>query len=363
MECHGVSVRPSIGISHGVAWDNKLNIYEESNSNDKNWIIDSAKACDKLISVDTNTANYFQTVDYELGNTTEVIPNYVNINEFNYDANKNNKDIVLVYPRRLYEARGMYLLLNITDKLMQKYSNIQIHFVGKGFEKDTKNIQNKIEKWGNNRIKMYSCAPEKMNEVYKIADICVIPTLYSEGTSLSCLEAMASKNAVIATRIGGLTDLVINKYNGILIEPNSESLYNAIVEFVENTELREKCQNNAREVAKSFNKDIWMKKWEKIIDKYALEKDHLDNVEYKIVKIYVKKDKINTLNLNKIILKNLLENKVVYIISDSIIKEKCYERLQYISNKSDFYRKADYIYVDNDFSEEILEDEYIIINL
>ena len=363
LECHGICIKPSIGISHGVAWDNKLNVYEKSKMNDKNWIIDAAKACDKLISVDTNTANYFQTVDYKLGNATEVIQNYVNIDEFNCNENKKNKDIVIVYPRRLYEARGMYLLLNITDKLMQKYNNIQIHFVGKGFEEDTKNIKSKIEKWGNDKIKMYSCSPEKMNEVYKIADISVIPTLYSEGTSLSCLEAMASKNAVIATRIGGLTDLIINKYNGMLIEPNSDSLYSAICEFIENSELREKCQNNAREVAKSFNKEIWIKKWKKITNGFALKRDDLDNIKYEIVKIYVKNDKINRLNLNKLILENLLANKVVYVITDSIIKEKSYGRLQYISNRSDFYRKANYIYVDKDYNEEILEDEYKSISL
>ena len=54
-------------------------------------------------------------------------------------------------------------------------------------------------------------------------------------------------------------------------------------------------------------------------------------------------------------------NKNFHFISTHQYRIQC--KLQYISNKSDLYRKADYIYVDNDFSEEILEDEYIIINL
>ena len=363
LECHGVCVKPSIGISHGVAWDNKLNKFDKNNMNDKAWIIDSAKACDKLISVDRNTANYFQTVDYLLGNSTEVVPNYVNIDEFIPYNNKENNNIVILYPRRLYEGRGMYLLLDITDELMQKYNNIEIHFVGKGFEEDTNNIQKKINKWGNDKIKMYNCPPEKMNEVYKIADISVIPTLYSEGTSLSCLEAMASENAVIATRIGGLPDLIINRYNGILIEPNSKSLYNAIIEYIENPELMNKCKKNAREVAKSFNKNIWIERWKKIIEENSLKKDHLTNIKYEIVKIYVKKDKINNYNLNKVILENLLNNKIVYIVTDVIIKEKSYERLQYVSNKSEFYKKADYVFVDKEYEGKVLENEYQNIEL
>ena len=113
-----------------------------------------------------------------MGNTTEVIPNYVNNNEFVPNESKEDKsNIVILYPRRLYEARGLYTLLDNVDKLLSEYSNIEIHFVGKGFKEDTDKIQDKIDKWGNNRVKMYNCPPNKMYEVYKKADISVIPTL------------------------------------------------------------------------------------------------------------------------------------------------------------------------------------------
>ncbi len=363
MECHGKAVKPSIGISHGVAWDNRLNKYDRNNMNDKAWIIDSAMSCDKLVSVDTNTANYFQTVDYKLGNTTEVVPNYVDINEFIPDSNKKNNNITIVYPRRLYEPRGLYLLLDITDRLMQKYNNIEIHFVGKGFKQDTDKIQEKIEKWGKERIKMYSCAPQNMKDVYKNADISLIPTLYSEGTSLSCLEAMSAENAVIATRIGGLTDLIINKYNGILIEPNSESLFNAIQEYIDNPDLMVKCKKNAREVAKSFNKDIWIEKWKNLIKENALKKDSEDNVSYNIVKIYIKEEKLENLKLKRIILENLLKNNIVYIMTDRTIKDKSYGRLQYILDSQELYREAEIVLVDKGYEKKINEDKYEYIDI
>lgn len=363
LECHGKAISPSIGISHGVAWDNRLNKYDRNNMNDKAWIIDSAISCDKLVSVDTNTANYFQTVDYELGNTTEVVPNYVDINEFRPEYNIDKENIVIVYPRRLYEPRGLYLLLDITDKLLEKYHNIEIHFVGKGFKEDTDKIKQKINKWGNKRIKMYSCTPQKMKDVYKIADISVIPTLYSEGTSLSCLEAMASENAVIATRIGGLTDLVINKYNGILIEPNSKSLFYAIQEYIDNPELMNKCKKNAREIAKSFNKEIWIKKWKNLIKEKSLKKDSKDNIVYDIVKIYVQEEKLESLKLKNIILENLLKNNVVYVMTDRIIKERSYGRLQYIKYDQELYKKAKVVLVDKNYNKKVIEDNYNYIEI
>lgn len=351
MECHGKTVHPSVGISHGVAWDHKKNIYnpnmKQSIIDDKSWIIDSAKACDKLVSVDTNTANYFQTIDYKLGNTTEVIPNYVDIDEFNAKNEYNKDKIVIVYPRRLYEPRGMYLLLNIVDELLEKYNNLEIHFVGKGFKSDTDKILDKIKKWGDNKIKMYSRPPELMHTVYEMADIALIPTLYSEGTSLSCLEAMASENAVIATRVGGLTDLIINNYNGKLIEPNEKSLKSAIEEFINDEELRYRCQKNAREVAKTFNKKIWIEKWKKIIQNNAIKLDISKKiVKYNKIKIIMDdENNIELLNLKKFIYDKLLDNNIVYIvINNEEYKKKSFERLQFIVDKDELYFEFDEVY-------------------
>ncbi|UKI57385.1 MAG: glycosyltransferase [Clostridium sp.] len=80
---------------------------------------------------------------------------------------------------------------------------------------------------------------KKMNEIYKKTDISLIPTIYSEGTSLSCLEAMATENIVISTRIGGLCDLIIDNYNGYLIEPTEEDLYNKLKYVLDNYDKQE----------------------------------------------------------------------------------------------------------------------------
>lgn len=363
LECYGNAIYPSIGISHGVAWDYKKNKYNKESFKDKNWIIEAAISCDKLVSVDTNTANWFQTIDYNLGNSTEVVQNYVDINEFtpNIDNKKNSKFVIL-YPRRLYEARGMYLLLNITDDLLKKYDNVEIHFVGKGFKEDTDKIQEKINKWGEQRIKMYNCPPEKMYQVYRNADISIIPTLYSEGTSLSCLEAMSTENAVIATRVGGLTDLIINNYNGKLIEPNKESLYSAIVDFINNPELMTKCKKNAGEVAKEFNKDIWIEKWKKIIKSNSKKIDIQENIYYNVVMIYVSDKNLQSSRMKKIILEKLIENNLVYIVNNNVDEKESYGRLQFIKEDEDLYRIPNLILVDKYYeNKDNVKGEYLEI--
>ncbi len=330
-EAYPEGLSPSIGISHGVGWDNESNVWRTGVDfeYEKQSIIHSASMCDNLVSVDTNTCNWFQTLDYNLGaRKFSVIPNYVDINEFSpRDDYLNPSDkIIITYPRRLYGARGLYTMLNITDKLIKKYDNIEIHFVGKGSDFDTKAVDKVISR-NKGRVFCYSKAPEEMHTVYKMTDISVIPTMFSEGTSLSCLEAMASGNLVISTRIGGLTDLIIDHYNGYLIEPNETALYEAICDAVDNYSERINMKKNARDVAIAFNKQNWIEKWKKVINKNKLHKsNNIDLVEFVINDF----SKINS-DFKEKILNELLENKLVYIREkkNANLDNSC-QRLQFI---------------------------------
>ena len=68
-------------------------------------------------------------------------------------------------------------------------------------------------------------------------DIVVLPSL-SEGFGVSILEAMAAGKAVIASRVGGLTELVSDTVTGLLVAPRDvEGLANAIAKLADNRRL------------------------------------------------------------------------------------------------------------------------------
>lgn len=320
-ECFPQKITPSIGISHGIAWDNPSNKNHDAISfwNSKRMFIESAMNCDKMISVDTNTANWFQTIDYELGNQKiKVIPNYVNTNEFKEDNSfKKEGKIIITYPRRLYEPRGMYLLLDIVDDLFKKYDNIEIHFVGKGFDEDVNKIKEKMIKYPD-KLFCYSKEPEKMNEVYKMSDISLVPTLYSEGTSLSCLEALSTGNIVVCTRIGGLTDLIINGLNGYLVEPDKNSVLETLENIIDNIDKQGKIRKNAVETAKAFNKEIWKNRWKKELQSFNL-KGKSENIG--LVEFYVKDASKLSKETLKLIKEELLNKNLIYIRSDKKISK------------------------------------------
>ncbi|MBD0382458.1 glycosyltransferase family 4 protein [Paenibacillus sedimenti] len=261
------AAHPSIGISHGVAWDHPQCRFHDPqtfwNSNIR--YIESAKKLQKIISVDTNTPNWFQTVSFDTSMKMETIPNYVDPEEFHPDPDCSQNDkIRIVFPRRLYGARGLDLTLDIVDLILERYPQVEFHFVGKGFTEDLQKVEAKQKKWPG-RVFRYHRDPDDMHQVYKNADIVLIPTLHSEGTSLSCLEACATGNTVIATRVGGLTDLIIDRYNGRLISPNSKELQEAIIECLNDPEMRQRLSRNAIEVSKAFNKDVWKQRWKQTL--------------------------------------------------------------------------------------------------
>lgn len=360
-ECFPYCSSPSIGISHGIAWDNRVCV--KTNGIDfwnRNYrMIESAFMCDKMVSVDTNTANWFQTIDFNLGNQKiKVIPNYVDTNEFKPQNDLKKKDkIVITYPRRLYEPRGMYLLLNIVDKLFKEYKNIEIHFVGKGFDEDVNKIKEKMKKYPN-RLFCYSSIPEKMNEVYKKTDISLIPTIYSEGTSLSCLEAMATGNIVISTRIGGLCDLIIDNYNGYLIEPTEEDLYNKLKYVLDNYDKQEIIKKRARESAETFNKNTWAQKWENVIKTFNIK---LKSQTISLVEFYVNDIENLRQEIFDKIKEELMKNQLIYIRSKKkaeIDNISC-GLLQLVPFDEEVVSKAKKIYVDKNIKKKIEREEEI----
>lgn len=314
-ECYPNHIGPSIGISHGISWDNRMNHYEYGRDyfwEKKKRYLDGAFFCDRLISVDTNTANWFQTIDYELGNQKcHVIPNYVDATEFTprQDFLNPQERIVIVYPRRLCEPRGLYITLEVIDDILKKYDKVEFHFVGKGTEEDVQMIMDKIKKYPD-QIKCYNKAPQEMKEVYQHADISLIPTQYSEGTSLSCLEAMASGNLVIATRIGGLTDLIINQFNGYLIEPDSKALKDCLIQILDHFSEQKEIRKRAVESSKSFSKLVWQKRWKQELSRFDLSKKSKNN---DLVEIHLNDVTSVSDRILKIIKQELLQGNLIYL--------------------------------------------------
>jgi len=78
-------------------------------------------------------------------------------------------------------------------------------------------------------------------------DIFAMPSLY-EGLGVAALEAMAAGKAVVASRVGGLTESVVDGMNGLLVPPRDPAgLASAIAKLARSRSLAESMGNQGRE--------------------------------------------------------------------------------------------------------------------
>ena len=259
----------SIGISHGIYWDYDISDKPGEQTRSIEFLLNSFSHLSRVVSVDTNTINWLRTVQPSLAEKCIYIPNFVDLERFKPPEQSKQGKLVVLFPRRLYLRRGFWLVYEIVPEFLDAYPELEFHFIGQADPEEEKAVQELIRDYPG-RVYWETLDMQTMHEAYKEADITLIPSVYSEGTSLSCLEAMASGNAVIATNIGGLPDLVISGYNGLLIEPSAGALREALTLLCDNPDMRHQFGKRALEVAGAFNIEVWQSKWGKILTEVFL---------------------------------------------------------------------------------------------
>ncbi len=263
-----VAHQPSIGISHGVYWDDVEFQYSPYYARyGLKEILIAISNLSAFVSVDTNTLNWVRSTYANVLKNAFYIPNFVDLQQFQVRNRQPMDRVVIVYPRRLNRVRGFWLMYQLVPDILQRFDNVDFHFVGRADIREEQAV-NRLVRQFPTRVKWYFLPPERMHEAYEQSDIVVIPTIASEGTSLSCLEGMASGCAVVATTVGGLPNLILPDYNGLLVEPTADALQDALIRLIENSTLRADLAQRAIQVAKFFDIQIWRLRWKNLLMKY-----------------------------------------------------------------------------------------------
>ncbi|MFN7932034.1 MAG: polysaccharide pyruvyl transferase family protein [Bryobacteraceae bacterium] len=261
----------SIGISHGINWDS-AGVQADGFANLMEHYRVSIANLERIVSVDTNTINWARATHHHLSHRFRYIPNFVDTAEFQPRPATNEKTVRVLYPRRLTTNRGFWLAMDVVPDLMAEFPDMSMHFVGLAESAREQTAVETLRDTFPSRVTWRVLAPEKMPEAYAGADITIVPTTASEGTSLSCLEAMASGNAVIATNVGGLPDLVQDGYNGLLIEPESKALGAALEKLIRQSRLRRELAGRGVEVARTFQLPVWRERWRALLVEHLADK-------------------------------------------------------------------------------------------
>jgi glycosyltransferase involved in cell wall biosynthesis len=158
-----------------------------------------------------------------------------------------DRNVVINFTGRIVERKGVDILVNAFAESMELMPSSILIIVGAGPDEDK--IKNMASKLGiNNKIRFFGHSREVI-KYYHAADIYVLPS-YAEGMPNSLLEAMACGLPIIASKIGGVVDVIENGKDGILFEPGDISgLSSALVRLSKDVGLRVRLGEEARKKA------------------------------------------------------------------------------------------------------------------
>ncbi len=103
---------------------------------------------------------------------------------------------------------------------------------------------------------------DEIYRLYDFSDICVIPSKWEEPFGIVALEAMASGKPVVASRVGGLKDIVVDGETGYLVENwDVDGFTEKVALLIENKSLRTEMGMKGIERAREYE-------WDKVVDMY-----------------------------------------------------------------------------------------------
>lgn len=265
------TINPVIAVAHGLdlTWKNKL--YQML------WVKKFIPSLDKLIAVGNETAKIAREKGI-LENKIAFIPNGVDPEKCigNYskndlekilDGNIDGKKIILTSGRLVKRKGVAWFIQNVMPKLPE---NVIYAVSGDGPDKE--NIQNAvIENKLESRVKLLGFVPdETRNILLNASDIFVQPNIKIEGDvegfGISVIEAGSCKLPVVASRLEGLKDAIMDGENGFLVESENADAWISKINYI-------LADDNFRKTfgEKSRNYVVQNYSWEKIAKRYLEE--------------------------------------------------------------------------------------------
>ncbi|KAA5602536.1 glycosyltransferase family 4 protein [Blastochloris sulfoviridis] len=219
------------------------------------------QACRSIACCDTNVINWLRTRDrkhQDSANEAVYIPNCVDLSSLNVSERmRPSTPLKIVFARRFEMKRGPFLMLDTARKLADASFEFELLMSSAEGHDGSDTIRDEARKRGIERH--VKTAVNNLNSVYSVyrdADVSVVPTLWSEGTSYTAVESIAAGLPVVTTTVGGLPNLVVPGFNGYVCPPQPASIAEAILRYRDHT-LWQRHHRNCLSMREAFSVEAW----------------------------------------------------------------------------------------------------------
>ncbi|MBI3949640.1 MAG: glycosyltransferase [Acidobacteria bacterium] len=182
-----------------------------------------------------------------------------------------NGSRVVLYLGRLAEVKGVAHLIEAMDGL----EGAVLIVAGNG------EYKSKLEHLSGRRnmqvLFLGAVAEDEKRAWLNRCDVVVIPSVVltngqTEGLPVVCLEAIAAGKPIIASRVGGLPEVIRDGENGLLVEPaNAGALRAALARVLDSQPLRSTLSTQARLTAQQYDWDVVGKKFTRLLERVIHE--------------------------------------------------------------------------------------------
>ncbi|WP_165312551.1 glycosyltransferase family 4 protein [Vibrio ziniensis] len=154
---------------------------------------------------------------------------------------------LIIHAANMLEHKGFDVTIKAARELATRLPHVHFALLGDGKERPS------LEQQASDLTNVsFMGKQSNMGCWFKAADLMVHPS-YSEGLGSVILEGLHAGLTVVASRTGGIPDIVEDGVSGMLVPPgDGVALANAIAEMVENTQRREQLVAGAQHKLKDF---------------------------------------------------------------------------------------------------------------
>lgn len=170
-----------------------------------------------------------------------------------------------------------HLLIEAFSKIASQYPNWIVEFWGADENKAYKaQLELMIKQAGLTDRIIFKGITKNIETVLSTGDIYAM-TSAQEGFGMSMAEAMSKGLPVVACDSWlGISDLVQDKVNGILVKDNPDAIANGLQQLMDDANLRERLGKQGTEYMKQYAPEIIWSQWEDLLIEMVSKEDLLN---------------------------------------------------------------------------------------
>ncbi len=173
-------------------------------------------------------------------------------------------EIVFGLVANLYPVKNHHSIIEALSELHQEGKLAHLILVGDGELR--KELELQAVNLNLNNFVHFLGARFDIENILDAIDVFVLAS-HTEGLSNALLEAMASKTAVIASRVGGNVEVVEDGVDGLLVSTEASSIADAMKKLHDSKELRDEMgENGLKHISRQFSLEQMLTHYENIFN-------------------------------------------------------------------------------------------------